>query len=290
MKVLVLGSSGLLGSTLCPLLSLCGYEVKKHGRSKEVEFSADISDSLMTMLLLREIKPEIIINLVSLTDVDYCESQPNKAYLQNVRTVENVVNWINQESDSCHMVHISTDHLYDGSYLHSEESIMLTNYYAFSKYAGERAALLASSTILRTNFFGLSNKASRASITDWLFQSLSNNEPIQVFEDVLFSPLAMTTLSEMIELSIRKKPVGIFNLGSHNGMSKADFAFTFAEELGLQSELMKRTTTDRVAFLKTYRPKDMRMDCSKFEFTMGITLPQLKAEIKKAAKEYREIT
>jgi dTDP-4-dehydrorhamnose reductase len=221
--------------------------------------------------------------------VDRCETQPNQAYLANVRIVENIAGWIKQEKTPCHLAHISTDQVYDGASPHAEEQVTLTNYYAFSKYAGELAAASVPSTILRTNFFGRSHCAKRASLSDWLFRSLSNGDPIQVFDDVLFNPLSMITLSEIIKLIIQKKPIGVFNLGSHEGMSKADFAYAFAEELNLSTSAMTRTSTDQVTFLKTYRPKDMRMDCSKFEKILGIKLPFLRDEIKRAAKEYCEV-
>lgn len=286
MKILLLGSAGLLGSTLSPFLSSRGYEVKTHSRSEGAQYQAGLNDPEEANKLLGKIQPDVIINLVGLTDVDLCETQPNQAYLVNVRTVENIANWIKQEKTPCHLVHISTDQVYDGANLHTEELVTLTNYYAFSKYAGELAAASVPSTILRTNFFGRSHCAKRASLTDWLFRALSNSDPIQVFDDVLFSPLAMSTLSEMIELSVQNKPVGVFNLGSHDGMSKADFAFAFAEELNFSTSAMTRTSTDQVTFLKTYRPKDMRMDCSKFEKTLGAKLPLLRNEIKRVAKEY----
>lgn len=290
MKILLLGSAGLLGSTLNPFLGSRGYEVKTHSRSEGAQYQADLNDPTDTYELLEKISPDVIVNLVGLTDVDRCETQPNQAYIANVRTVENIANWIKQEKKSCHLVHISTDQVYDGVNLHTEEQVTLTNYYAFSKYAGELAAMRVSSTILRTNFFGRSLCAKRVSLTDWIFRSLSSNDSIQVFDDVLFSPLAMSTLSEMIELSIRNKPVGVFNLGSHDGMSKADFAFAFADELSLSTRAMKRTTTNQVTFLKTYRPKDMRMNSVKFEDALGVRLPNLTDEIKRAAKEYREIS
>jgi len=290
LKVLLLGSSGLLGSTLVPFLVSCGHEVKTHSRGGEAHYQVDLNDPKDAYELLGKVDPEVIINLVGLTDVDRCETQPNQAYLANVRTVENIACWIKQKNTRCHLVHISTDQVYDGINQHTEEHVTLTNYYAFSKYAGELAATSAPSTILRTNFFGRSHCAKRVSLTDWLFHALSNGDPIQVFDDVLFSPISMTALSEMIELILQKKPFGVFNLGSHGGMSKADFAFTFAEELNLSTGAMTRTSTDQVTFLKTYRPKDMRMDCSKFENTLGVKLPLLRNDIQRVAKEYYEVT
>jgi dTDP-4-dehydrorhamnose reductase len=287
-KILLLGSAGLFGSTLAPFLGSRGYEVKTHSRGDGGQYQADLNDPKVANELLGKVKPEVTVNLVGLTDVDHCETKPNQAYLANVRTVENITDWIKQEKALCHLVHISTDQVYDGAGPHTEEQVTLMNYYAFSKYSGELAAASVPSTILRTNFIGRSNCAKRTSLTDWLFRSLSLGEPIQVFDDVLFNPLSMTTLSKMIELIIQKKPIGVFNLGSHEGMSKADFAFAFAKELNLSTSAMTRTSTDQVTFLKTYRPKDMRMDCSKFENTLDVKLPLLRNEIKQVAKEYYE--
>ncbi|MBT4733036.1 sugar nucleotide-binding protein [Candidatus Woesearchaeota archaeon] len=164
----------------------------------------------------------------------------------------------------------------------------MANNYAFSKYAGELAAALIPSTILRTNFIGLSHAPNRESLTDWVFDSIKNGESIKVLSDVFFSPLSMVNLSEMINLVIEKKPIGIFNLGSRNGMSKADFDFSFAECLGLQTKTMTRITTEQATFLEAYRPKDMRLDSSKFEKALGVILPSLSDEIQLVANDYLE--
>lgn len=289
-KVLMLGSSGLLGSTLAPFLDSRGYAVKTHSRSDGTQYQADLNAPKDTFELLEKVGPAVIVNLIGLTDVDQCESQPNQAYMANVQTIENIASWIKQTNTPCHLIQISTDQVYDGTGPHAEDQVTLTNYYAFSKYAGELAAASVPSTILRTNFFGRSHCAKRSSLTDWLFRALSNGEAIQVFDDVLFSPLSMGTLSETIDLAIQKKPIGVFNLGSHEGMSKADFAFAFAEELNLSTGAMTRTTTERVTFLRTYRPKDMRMDCTRFERALGVKLPLLINEVKRVTKEYHEPT
>ena len=92
----------------------------------------------------------------------------------------------------------------------------------------------------------------------------------------------------MIELVVRKKPVGIFNLGSHNGMSKADFDFIFAECLKLPTNNMTRIESSQAIFFKANRPKDMRMNSSKFENLLGIKLPDLTDIIHQIVREYNE--
>ncbi len=289
-KILVLGGSGMLGSSLIPILKNKGRQIEVHGRANAIKYNADISDAKELFKLLDLINPTVIVNLVGLTNVDSCEEKPHDAFLANVKVVENIADWMKQASFPSYLIHISTDQVYDGVKLHNEADITLTNYYAFSKYTGELAAIGVPSAIIRTNFFGRSNCAKRISFTDWIFRSIESGEVIQVFDDVLFSPLSMSTLSDMIDLVIQRKPTGIFNLGSNSGMSKADFAFAFADELNLSTNTMVRSATEKVTFLKTYRPKDMRMDCSKFESILEVKLPNLRNEIQLAAKDYYEST
>ena len=96
----------------------------------------------------------------------------------------------------------------------------------------------------------------------------------------------MSTLTEMIALVISKELIGTYNLGSKQGLSKANFAFEFAEALGLDTAYMTRAKIADIDFVKTYRPKDMRLDVSKFEQTLEVVLPTLQQEIIKVSKEY----
>jgi dTDP-4-dehydrorhamnose reductase len=288
-KILITGATGLLGSSLVPYLKKRGYNVTTHARTTQANFMFDLSDRIRSFEILELIQPDVIINLVSLTSVELCEEQVNLAYLANTRTVENLSYWIQTAGADCHLVQISTDHVYDGVGLHTEDEITITNNYAFSKYAGELAAVRVPSTILRTNFVGRSQVSHRESMTDWVYNMMTGGRHVQVLSDVYFSPLLITTLVEMIELVVQKKPVGIYNLGSHNGMSKADFDFAFTECLSLPTNSMTRIETSQAKFLKAYRPRDMRMDSSNFENTLNVKLPHLIDLIKPAAEEYDEI-
>jgi dTDP-4-dehydrorhamnose reductase len=284
--ILITGSTGLLGSTLAPYLMRMGLQVVTHARLKNADYLANLSIKDETFSLLDKIQPKIIINLVSLTSVEECQDRPNAAFLSNTLTVENLTQWIMKTKVDCHLIQISTDHVYDGMGPHSEDQVTLTNNYASSKYAGELAATRVPSTVIRTNFVGRSKVGYRESLTDWVYYSLTRGEDVRVLRDVFFSPLSMITLAEMILLVIEKKPLGIYNLGSHEGISKAEFDFSFAGHLGLQTKTMIPIECSQATFLRAYRPKDMRMNCLKFENTLGVKLPRLEDEIKRVAKEY----
>lgn len=278
-KILITGSQGLLGCSLVPYLrSKREYEVIQHGRDGEADTNFDCVDAEQVRVALDKVMPEVIINLVALTDVDECERKPEAAYLANVRVVENFVRWIRAGNESCHLIQISTDHVYDGPGPHKEDAILLSNYYAFSKYAGELVAASVSSTVVRTNFLGASRCPDRLTMSDWLIESLTQGTEITVFNDIRFSPLTLERLVCFLELVVQKRCKGTFNLGSKEGMSKADFAFALAETLKLPTGPMRRGHSEMMQ-LTAYRPKDMVMDSSSFESEFGVQLPTLKEEI-----------
>tara|TARA_B100001173_G_scaffold310496_1_gene325215 strand:+ start:1737 stop:2609 length:873 start_codon:yes stop_codon:yes gene_type:complete len=286
--VLVTGATGLLGSSLVPYLKENGYNVKTHGFSCNADFMLDLSDEAKATNMLDHLEPDFIINLVSMTSVEDCEDQINLAYLTNTKSVQNIANWLKNSNKRCHLIHISTDHVYDGDgiNLNSENDIKITNNYAFSKYAGELVLSDNPCTILRTNFVGKSMVNHRESLTDWVFDNSKSKTNVNVLTDVYFNPLSIKHLCEMLNLVIKRKPMGCFNLGSHNGMSKADFDIAFADTLGLSTKNMKKISISEATFFKACRPKDMRMDISKFERELDIKLPSLTDIIKEVAGEY----
>lgn len=285
-SVLILGSSGLLGSSVSEILERQGFAVTRHGRRPEfAPAAADLTDARQARALLDAVRPEVIVNTAALANVDDCERDPRQAYLSNVHIVENLADWVQDAGRGTHLVQISTDQVYDGPGPHAETPVTLTNYYGFSKYTAELAASRVPSTVLRTNFFGPSRTPRRLSLSDWLAKACRSGEGVTVFDDVLFSPLSLETLGAMIGRVIARRERGLFNLGSRDGMSKADFALALADILGVPADLIRRGS---VAALDApaYRPRDMRMDSSRFEAAFGVRLPTLTEELQSIRKDY----
>jgi dTDP-4-dehydrorhamnose reductase len=287
-SVLILGSSGLLGSELTSGRYLNNYRIISHSHKSQSDLKADLQDYNQVIKMLNQAKPSTIINLVGFTNVDLCEKFPNEAYKLNVKVVQNLVDAINQYSLKTFLIHISTDQVYDGEGILSEKNINLSNYYSFSKYIGELIARQIESVVLRTNFFGKSKNLKRNSLSDWIYYKLSLGENIDVFDDVKFSPLSIYTLCKMIELMVEKKEQGIYNLGSCEGMSKADFAYYFAKMLNFSTSKMNRVKVSNCKFLYAYRPKNMLMKLAKFEKKFNLKLPKLIDEIELVKKEYQK--
>jgi len=285
MRIVVLGSSGRVGGYLLPHLCSCGHEVLGLSRGVGAELHVDPTNSDQVRFALDKVRPDTIVNLAAETNIDECEKRPQNAYLANVKIVENLVRWIESNGNVSHLVQLSTDQIYNSHGPHKEDDIALINYYGFSKYAGELVAKKVNGTILRTNFFGQIRRPGKMSFSDWLIDSLVNEKAITVFDDVYFSPLSLKTLVELLEMVILKRQQGTFNLGSREGMSKADFAFKLAEVLDLPTGKMSRGSVEG-SKLVANRAKDMRMDSSNFEKFFKVELPKLTQELQSLKETY----
>jgi dTDP-4-dehydrorhamnose reductase len=286
-SILIAGATGLLGSTLAPVFAAAGHQVLRHGNTQSADIRCNLCNRERTIEMISAAKPDVIVNLVALTDVDYCEKHPDAAYRANVLSAQNLCHAIEFARSSAYLVHLSTDMVYDGIGPHPEDRVTIRNTYALSKLAGEFAASQVSNTVLRTNFVGRSRVAGRASLSDWLVESLRDRVAIKVFDDVLFNPLSISTLCSMLVRVVNDRPHGLFNLGAQEGFSKAQMAFELANFLGLSTRCVTRASIDNMGSLRARRPKDMRMDCGNFENTLCVTLPTLTEEIRLIAKDYQ---
>ena len=255
-------------------------------RGGDVSHRVDLRDSARTLDAVAESRPDCIVHLAAATNVDACEKDPQLAYELNVLASQNVANACRAMATPPALVHISTDHLYDGEGQHQEAAICIRNHYAMSKLAGEYAAQLAPrTTVLRVNFAGRSHCAGRPSFSDWLVQALRSRTAIHVFEDVWFSPLRMATLSEAI-WQVAQQPVrGVFNLGCKGQTSKAGYARRLASGLQLDAAHLLPTSL-RARTDLTRRPLGMGMDSTRFEQVFNYTLPTLEQEATALCMEY----
>lgn len=287
MQILILGSTGLLGSSLSAYLKRHDYVVCCQSRNPGMDVQCDPGNFNELKRVCDSLRPEAIVNCVAATDVDACERNPALAYQGNVRPAALLASIVPQLSFRPILIHISTDHVYDGYGYNTEDRIQPVNEYAISKLAAEGPILSAGGIVLRTNFFGRSLCPTRKSLTDWLYTSLKNQTPIAVFDNVSISALHIDTVCRCIKRVVEGPIPGLFNVGSTDGTSKADLAYEFAKRLALPTDAMRRSNFMPNADLAK-RPLDMRMSSHKFTTCYGFELPTINEQISIAAEEYHD--
>lgn len=269
-NVVVTGANGLLGTSLVKYLegSLTLAAIPR---------GTDLSESVDCNQILESLRPNTIINLAALTNVDECESFPIKATRINADIVQNLSHWA--KNNQARLIQISTDMVYDSPGLNREDQVKIVNEYAKSKLAGEVHASECNGLVLRTNFFGHSENPQRKSFSDWLLESFEKKLPLKLLTDVEFSPLNIRTLCRVIGSVLDSDVSGVFNLGAKGFLSKRDFAYRLADLYGFDIRAHSVDVTLRELALKAPRPQFMAMNVEKFESTFKIALPSLEEEI-----------
>jgi dTDP-4-dehydrorhamnose reductase len=261
MKILVTGSGGLLGTKLVELLvQQPGVQVVATARRQVPVPNGtgfqlmDITDPNNVARVMKAAAPDVVINTAAMTQVDDCELHRDECWKQNVTALEYLVRAC--ESQRVHLIHLSTDFIFDGSHgpLAEDEPAAPVNYYGESKLAGEKAVMAGKCpwTILRTVLvYGITSDMSRSNIVLWVKKSLEDGKPIRVVNDQWRTPTLAEDLAIGCWLAAKTKRTGIFHISGKDMLTPYDIAIRTAEFFRLDKSLI--TATDSTQFKQAAR-------------------------------------
>lgn len=250
MKILVTGANGLLGYKLIQLLSTKSDITTVATARKKVNdlpqgvdfFELDITNHDQTIEVLLTTKPDVVISAAAMTQVDQCETEREQCWMANVVGIENLVEGC--EKINCHLVHVSTDFIFDGSFGPLDETAIPNpvNFYGESKLAGEQVIKKSKLNwaILRTVLvFGITPDLSRSNIVLWVKKSLEDGKTINVVNDQWRTPTLAEDLAVGCYLAASQKATGIYHISGEELMTPFDIAQHTADFFKLDKSLIK---------------------------------------------------
>ena len=287
MKVVVTGASGLLGSNVCSVFKANGHSViPYYHQNLNKDYHGDLLNKRDVMTLLTKEHPDAVVNCVGWTNVDKCEDAPESAWLANAESVVELARLT--FAMGIRLVHISTDHVFDGkkSFYSEIDTAKAVNVYGWSKLGGERLCLMGNpnALIVRTNFYGWAPAGHTPTFADWVYTSLRDKKPIQLFTDYYFNALEVNFLAEALEkvISVPIVMSGILNIASSDRMSKYDFGIAMAEVFGLSLE---NVTATAKSTMRVPRPPDLSLSVEKFYRAFGYKPAGLLEGLQRLKKE-----
>jgi len=295
-KVLITGSNGFLGSNLVRFFAVrSNYKVfstsQKPTVNPEIEnfIQGNLLDNSFINRLFSTIHPDLIINTVSLVNVDQCEENPDLAYKITVETAENIARASNLYKSR--LIYISTDHLFDGKKLMftEEDNPAPVNVYGKTKLLAENRTLkhVADAVIIRTNFFGWSPAGHPSTFGEWVYNNLKEQKPMNLFTDYYFTPIEVTYLAEAIETIVASSFSGVINIAGAERCSKYEFGITLAEICGFNPSPITPTKITSGSF-KAPRQQDLSLSTMKYQELFHKNLPGLKTSLKRFADNIPE--
>ena len=241
-KVLVVGN-GFLGNSIINEGQKKEFQIiSAHTSSNNHPLDIRKNESIEKVVI--KTSPTVIINCAALTNVDEIEKNPKEAYSVNSLGAKNLAKI--SKNYGIKFIQISTDSVFDGKRGNYSETDTVNpiNEYAKSKKLGEDYTLdeNSESIVVRTNFYG-ENKDGKF-LYNWILNNLKNNKIFSGFNNIVFNPLEIQNLTDMLLEISEIKYAGIIHLSTDKNMTKYEFARKIANELQYDLELIKKGLLD----------------------------------------------
>lgn len=238
MKVLIIGSEGMLGHDLVDVLSA------EHDVSTTTIWTLDITAIDKTIETVKNINPDVVVHAAAFTDVDGSESKADLAYQVNSLGTRNVAVAC-RETDSA-LVYICTDYVFDGTkgspYYEYDQTNPL-GVYGKTKHLGEVYIrdLLNKFYIVRTSWlYGYHGP----NFVTTMLNLAKTHDRISVVSDQIGSPTYTVDLAEAIANLIKKPSYGIYHITNSEYCSWFEYAQLIFEIAGKKVDLNPVTTEE----------------------------------------------
>ena len=288
-RVLITGASGMLGATLVKLWSK-EYNIFATSRSS---FSGNTAKNYKTFDLksknyedlIEWAKPDIIVHCAAITDVDYCENNPDEAMIINGESVRKLID----STPNAKLIFISTDAVFPcQAHLTNENSMTgPENNYGRSKEYGESfiKKSLKNSCIVRTTIVGKNINTYKQGFVEWIINSIKKGNHIALFNDVFFTPISTWHLADELEWIMNNDVPRILHISGSEITTKYKFGYRLCHEMRLDASLIKAGSMDNVQF-RAKRAKDQTLDSSYYISISKHKLPNFEDNIKTLIKYF----
>lgn len=237
MKILITGAQGQLGRTLHRLLQETG-EVFALDRQR-----LDIADAKQVLACLFEVRPDYIINCAAYNKVDLAQKQREDAFAVNFEGIKNLADGAAEQT---HIIHLSTDYVFDGNkktpYLETDETNPLS-VYGQSKKAGEDYLLAhcEHAAVVRTAWlYSIHTGNFCRTVVDRLRQGT----PLRIVSDQIGSPTSVEDLSRQLLVLMKERAFGLFHASAQGACSWYDYAEAIRRRIGISQEITAISTTE----------------------------------------------
>lgn len=218
MKIAIIGANGRLGAALAREYAR-DFELTSFERRQ-----LDLGQLDRVRSALAATKFELLINCAALTNVDYCESHREEAFVVNAEAPRLLAEIANEKS--ARLVHFSTDYVFDGKktdpYVEEDKAVPLS-VYGESKLEGEQRVLEASSQhlVVRLSWvFG----PDKPSFIDQIIQRARENDVVTAVADKFSAPTFTIDVAGWLRLVVEKNANGILHLANNGGCSWQEWA------------------------------------------------------------------
>lgn len=285
-KLLIIGGSGLVGSTLVNYSmddyeTILTYNKNKPKNQNLKSFHIDLLKNKNEILdLIQTIEPNFIVHTAAHSSVDLCETNHDLANELHVDVTKDIANICSKIKSK--LIYLSTDAVFDGyskiNYSESDKPAPV-NYYGLTKLNAEKIILNSSNqnVILRTAVIYGWHKKSR--FTNWILDSLPEKIITDPHIDQYNTPTLVDDLAKVILKIIEMNVCGLFHATGKTCVNRFEFASLIADIFNLDKEFIVPVTSLEKKQLAP-RPKHTCLNSSYLEKSINFRFCDLNSGIK----------
>ena len=233
MRLLVTGAAGMLGRDVVAAAGDAGHEVAALARA-----DLDITDADAVRAAIRAASPDAVINCAAWTDVDGAETHEDAATAVNGTGAGHVA------AAGVHVVHVSTDYVFDGEAHEPYAEDAPTgpgSAYGRSKLAGELAVAPHGAAIVRASWlFGPHGR----NFVDTMRRLGAERDELAVVDDQIGCPTYTGHLAPALIEIAERGLTGVLHVAGQGRCSWFDLAKATFEETGLDCRVRPQSTAD----------------------------------------------
>jgi dTDP-4-dehydrorhamnose reductase len=225
-RVLITGAGGMLGRELVEVFS--GSDVIAATREQ-----LDVADRDAVVGAITTLQPDIVVHAAAMTNVDACETERDRAYAVNTLGTRHVAEGARRAG--AHVVHVSTDYVFDGtkgSPYHEWDDTNPVSEYGRSKLGAEQE-IDPGWAIVRTSWvFGRHGN----NFVKAIVKLAGEGGELRVVDDQRGCPTSAADLAAAIRrLAVGRVP-GLFHVSNQVGASRYEMARDIVRYAGQDPE------------------------------------------------------
>lgn len=255
-RVIVTGANGQLGRGINQILNQrMDFTIINADVSETTAYcpiKLDIVNPAAVMNLVRDIKPEFIINCAAHTAVDLCETDQENAYRINALGPKNLA--VAAEALDATLIHISTDYVFDGAaekpYVEDDATNPMT-VYGVTKLQGEEFVKNSCEKYFTIRTAWLYGEGKNFVKT--MLALAEKDAPIRVVNDQFGCPTSVLELTRAINYLMDTTSYGTYHGVCQDVTTWYGFALEIFKLAGLSPEVIPVTSDEYKTAAK--RPK-----------------------------------
>ena len=293
-KLLVIGGSGLVGSTLIKYAYPNFKIFSTYGENKILSencewFNIHLLKKRDAIIdLINKIKPDAIIHTAAHASVDLCETDNKIADELHVEVTKDIAEI--SKNIEAKLLYLSTDWVFEGQlnkkYIESDLPNPV-NYYGKTKLQSEKIILDASTrnVILRTAVIYGWHKKSR--FTNWILTYLFDKKTVDPFSDQYATPTLVDDLAQAVIKIIERDVCGLYHATGKTCLNRFEFALKLAEKFNLEKSLINPVTKLEKK-QDAPRPVSTCLDSRKLEALLGFDFKNIENGINFLYESYKK--